>query len=163
MSRRTLSLVLASVALAGCGPNLGSPEDAARAVAKKETERRPKTFARDVARLEWELDCDEKELEWWADRGSMRNDIDRTRAKLEFRKDNRGKIRDDITFDVVDIRKGRDEKGNERGKRVVVHVWSYEPVEVVEGSRMFYLKFARSAREYHLVEAGKEWKIANKK
>ncbi len=159
MSRSKLALsFVAAVALAGCGPSLKTPEDAARALTDKKMKRAPEQFERLIDQLEWELDCDERELEWWADRGSRRDEVDSKRAQLEFIKDNLSKIKSEMMYDVVDIQKGPGDKG----KLVEVNIWSYEPKEVAKGSRMYYLKFGPDKDRCHLVEVDKKWKIANK-
>jgi hypothetical protein len=153
------SLLGTALGLAGCGPDLGTPEAAARAIAEKELENLPQELEQHIERMKWNLDCQEKEMEWWADRGAVRNRIEDQRAELEFFEDNVGEIKDKAAFDVVDINKGPGDKG----KVVTVSLWVYQPEELAKGSRMFYLKPDQDERQYHLVEKDGKWKRANKK
>ncbi len=145
--------------LAGCGGGLGTPEEAANTMVKKDLESLPDEMERQMEQLRWQIECDEKEMEWWADRGTMKNRIDGQRAMLEYMDDNLDKVVDEVTFDVVDIKKGPGDKG----KEVTVSVWVYQPEEVAKGSKLFYLKPDRDLKRYHLVEVDKQWKRANKK
>jgi hypothetical protein len=158
MTRRKILVALAGLALAGCGPSLKTPEDAASFYMKKDMERAPIMVEREIAIMEWALECAEKEMEWWADRGAWQNDIDQIRAALEYRKDNLGKIQDDMTIDPVDIQKGR----GDRGKTVVMSVWRYSPAEVAPGSRMYYLRYVGGKQPMELVEVDGKWKRRNK-
>lgn len=151
--------ILALPFLAACGPSLKTPEEAGKAIAEKRIEQFPKEAERGIDFLEWDLDCDEKELEWWADRGSLRDAIDNKRAELEFVKDNLSKIKSDISYDVVDIDKGPAGKG----KMVTVNVWRYDSEEVKKGSKLFYLAYKKKQKKFHLVDVGGKWKIKNKK
>lgn len=153
------ALIAGGLGLAGCGGDMDTPEAAARTMVQKDLETLPDDLERRIEQLKWELECDEKEMEWWADKGTLRNKIENRRAMIEFMDDNLDKAIDDVSFDVVDIQKGPGDKG----KQVTVNVWVYEPAEVAEGSKIFYLKPDKDQKRYHLVEVDKEWKRANKK
>ena len=158
MKKMTVALaLLLAFGVLGCGPGPGStPEETARNWAEMNIAEIPTEYERDLHRTEWQLDCMEAELEWWADRGEIRKDIDLGRAELEFKRDNMDKILDNIEFDVVNV-----EKKDENNVSVTIKIWSYD-VKSGKGPKDFYLEYEADTDTLSLVKDDGDWKIKNK-
>lgn len=164
MTRR-IGIVAMSALMAllwlGCSPGPAKEaEDSAKALAEIQMKRWPDGLKQQIENIEYGLDCDKKEIEWFSDRGQKRKEIDEAEAKLEFRRDHLGKC-EDVTFDVVETSKQKDEKGNERIKMVRVKFWSYDVK--TRGPKDFFLEYEGGGAGWPLVEVDGKWKIHNKK
>ena len=149
--------LLLTVGVLGCGPGPGSsPEETARNWAEVNIADIPLEYERDLHRKEWKLDCMEEELEWGADKGKIRKDIDVGRAELEFKRDNMDKILDNIEFDVVNV-----QKKDDNNVHVTIKTWRYD-VKSGKGPKDFYLQYEAREETLPLVNVDGDWKIKNK-
>lgn len=152
-----LSLAFAAV---GCGPGPGkTPEETAEAFTKVQLDKNSKEFDRAIEAAEWRNDCREKEMEWFADKGQLRKDIDNERAMLEYCADHKSEILDSAAFDIVDLR--QPDTNNSNFKEVTVKVWKLD-VEP-KGYKDFKLEYEGRERKLPLVLVDGKWKIKNKK
>jgi hypothetical protein len=153
--------VLAVLALAvGCGPGPGkTPEATAEAFSKVKLEEQPRDFDRMIERTEWELDCLEKEMEWFADKGELRKQIDNERARLEYMADHKGEILDSAQFDIIDLK--QPDANNANWKEVTVKLWQLDVDD--EGYKKFKMEYKGRPRPMSLVLIDGKWKIKNKK
>lgn len=154
------SIAAISLLLIGCGgPDLGTPEATARAYA----EMRLKELAR---RAEIEVELGEEGLGMeldkggiWVGQGTLNQRLDLQRAELEFAKDNLGKIKDDIEFDIVDI-----QDVDTNNKRVWIHFWQYavkkgQGREGRKNPKAFYLEYDKLRERLHLTQVSGEWRV----
>lgn len=158
---KKLVAILAVVVLGvGCSPGPGkTPEETAEAYGKLKMKEAPREFDREIERAEWELDCLEKEMEWHADKGELRKEIDNTRAMLEFMSDHKSEILDSAAFDIIDLR--QPDPNNASYKEVTVKKWELEIK--AKGYKDFVLEYQGSPRPMQLVLVDSKWKIKNKK
>lgn len=148
----------------GCGPSPGStPEATAHAMAKLELKQKPKKVERDFEDKQWELNCLEKEVEWFADRGQMRRKIENLRAEVKFWEDNLSKLKGEGTYDLADI-----QAADDNNKTVLINYWGYDVVNVKvsendPGSREdFYLDYRKiDGDKIPLTNDGGKWKFKN--
>ena len=149
--------LLLTVGVLGCGPGPGSsPEETARNWAEMNIADIPIEYERKLLRGEWEVECMEEELEWWADKGKFRKNIDVARAELEFKRDNMDKIIDNIEVDVVNV-----QKKDDNNVHVTIKTWKYD-VKSGKGPKDFYLQYEAREETLRLVKDDDEWKIKNK-
>ena len=139
-----------------CGPGPGgSPEETARNFAQVIIEDTPQEIERRLDRNEWELDCMEAELEWWADQGELRKEIDLGRSELEFRRDSLDQMTDEIQADVVNI-----EKHDDNNATVTMKIWAYQVVKG-KGPKDFFLEYQSRKESLTLTKDDGDWKIKN--
>ncbi|MBI2899933.1 MAG: hypothetical protein HYY17_07095 [Planctomycetes bacterium] len=150
------ALALGAWTLGGCGPSLKEPEDASKAVVEKQLQREKDEVGRELKGARWEIACIEKEMEWYADRGEYAQRIDRLKAMLEYYESNAGKIRDSVTFDIVNIT--QPDPKNDSLKEVLVKVWQYD-LRPGNGPKDFYLEYEGKERKFRLKKTDKGWKL----
>lgn len=149
-----------ALVLSGCGASPGdTPEETARILAEKSVEKSRLRVDQRLEDMRFKLECLEKEMEWMADRGEMLLEADKLQARIEFYEDNLDKLKDDIEFNITEVRMDKDD---EKKAEVKVKFWGYEVKQDGENYKDLDLLFESNSNTYSLIEDD-GWKIRNRK
>jgi len=163
MKERTLTLAAALLcsALAACGgPDLGTPESCAKSYQTAMHEQR---LADQVARLDsmkWEIDCDEAQLPWFADKSAREKEIKKDRALYDFIIANKSAL----TKYVIEVVGVNDQKEGDKvvGKLVELRIKGKDIKPKNEDGTEFELKDEDKKRSFLCTQIEGKWKIKNK-
>jgi len=154
--RIVLGMALVALAVTGCSKGFAEPELAVKKIGELRKDRAPAQLKRAVQRMKWRIECDEKEMEWFADKGAKRKELDEAKAQLEFLEDNLGKIEDSLVFEVTDIK--QPDPNNQNLKEVAIKVWSYDLRPGVT-PKDFYLEYRAGDQALKFTKTDKGWKL----
>lgn len=147
-----LTLVLL---LCGCGkePDLSTPESAARAFCERLIEQMRGLGDEMVAAEAFEIECDLRELEWFADPSERRKLVDRKKARHEFQKAHLTELMER----KVEIVETSDAPGG--GKKVVVRITGKDVKEKKGAAGEWELVDVDEKMTLVLTQADGKWRV----
>lgn len=150
--KRALAFLL--IVSAGCGgPEPGeTPEETAEAWAKLKVREMRDEVERDLDKREAGYALTGDGVSLWASRGQFRKNMDDTKAELEFRKDNLGKMKE-ISYDIVDV-----QETSKTTRTVTVKFGEYEPIRSAR-NRKYYLDYKGKSRWVKLSLIEGRWRV----
>ena len=147
--------LLLALLLCGCGkePDLSTPESAARAFCEKMIEQ-VRNVARDVVAVEgFEIDCDQRELEWYSDPSERRKLVDRKKARHEFEKSHLSELLE-WKVEIVEV-----SDAPNGGKKVVVRMLGKEVKEKKGAAGEWELAEDDDKMTLVLTQADGKWRV----
>ncbi len=153
--------ILLSAALFGCGPGPGdTPEETARILAENYVNSRLQVeIDQEVEDMRFQIECYEKDMEWRADRGESLKVIDVVKARLEFYEDNLDKLKDEIEYNITEVRVDKDD---DKKAEVEVKIWRYVVKQDDDNYKDLDLIYTDRTKNWSLINDD-GWKIRNKK